>query len=367
MTAEVDTIASNVSRLAIRRENASEWLTLKPVSYADFGAETEKEENQVIEPGRNREKEVSVGINAPAGFKANFTPESLGHFADGVFLVTEKATPSSGGRFGSGTPTVVATGFDIGTDAAAAGFIAGQLVYAEFWGESGNNGLHVVTGTLANVVQVSGLTVEGSPPSDAYVKVVGHQFDAADVDVVVTGGSYPTLVSTANAFNTADLIPGMWIYSGGGSAGSNQFNTDGNSGVKHLTEQTLTLSNNAVIEDAHGEFGALEIVPGDFSFAVEMTAHFADVAAQAAVQNNLDIGYQLGYANTMRDRRAGVIFDCPRGSLGNGRNNVERNSSIKTPLTFSGARSDTFGYAPQRTSARASQCELGNRPPSRTR
>lgn len=510
MTAEVDTIASNVSRLAIRRENASEWLTLKPVSYADFGAETEKEENQVIEPGRNREKEVSVGINAPAGFKANFTPESLGHFADGVFLVTEKATPSSGGRFGSGSPTVVATGYDIGTDAAAAGFVAGQLVYAEFWGEGSNNGLHVVTGTLANVVQVTGLTVEGSPPSDAYVKVVGHEFAAADVDVVVTGGSYPTLVSTANAFNTADLIPGMWIYSGGGSAGSNQFNTDGNSSVmrlraveagtltldrsaggadldtamasevgtgislrifygdffrnvsaigsnyveqrwdlertlgvpnpqaspgvtqaeyvleallntvtvvapakkklefdlefigktgdtrtgqggsllrtngatlndlldadafstatdklinrvyvlpdesagnaipdrlfKHLTEQTLTLSNNAVIEDAHGEFGALEIVPGDFSFAAEMTAHFADVAAQAAVQGNLDIGYQLGYANTMRDRRAGVIFDCPRGSLGNGRNNVERNSSIKTPLTFSGARSETFGY-----------------------
>ena len=69
MVAEVDTIASNVTRLAIRRDAATEWLLPRPKSYADFGAEVEKEENQVIEPGRNREKEVAVGVSAPGGFK----------------------------------------------------------------------------------------------------------------------------------------------------------------------------------------------------------------------------------------------------------------------------------------------------------
>ncbi len=60
--AEVDAIASNVSRLTIREDGASTWLTVKPKSFAEFGAEVEKEENHVIEPGRNREKEVAVDL-----------------------------------------------------------------------------------------------------------------------------------------------------------------------------------------------------------------------------------------------------------------------------------------------------------------
>jgi hypothetical protein len=111
-----------------------------------------------------------------------------------------------------------------------------------------------------------------------------------------------------------------------------------------LTTQTLTLSNNAVVEDAHGEFGALEIVPGDFSAAVTGTAHFAEVIAQQAIADNLDVGYQLAYANTLRSHRAAVLFDIPAGSVGGGRNSVERNSSIKTPFTLSGQRSETYGY-----------------------
>ena len=508
MVAEVDTIASNVTRLAIRRDAATEWLLPRPKSYADFGAEVEKEENQVIEPGRNREKEVAVGVSAPGGFKLNFTPESFGHFADGVFLVNERRTPESGGRFGTGSPTAVATGFDIGSDAAAAGFLANQLIYAEFWGDNSNNGLFVVTGTLGNVVQCAGTVAEGSPPSDAYIKVVGYEFPTADADIVVTGGEFPTLVSATNLITDLDLIRGQWVSIGGGagfeftnahnnglarvdtsaagvltldltsggadletamvsetgtgldirvfygdffrnvsaigtdfneqiwelertlgvpnpqaSPGITQaeylleallnsvtipapakavltfdleflakdgdtrtgeggsllrtdgatlldllqadaFNTssdklrnrlyvvppeaDGNAVptrlFKFLTEQTVTLSNNAVVEDAHGEFGALKINPGDFSFSSEITAHFTDVAQQAAVRVNSDVGYQLGYVNPLRGRNAGVLFDCPFGSLGNGRNNVERNASIKTPLTFSGNNSAKFGY-----------------------
>ena len=509
MVAEVDTIASNVSRLAIRRDAATEWLLPRPKSYADFGAEVEKEENQVIEPGRNREKEVAVGVSAPGGFKLNFTPESFGHFADGVFLVNERRTPESGGRFGTGSPTAVATGFDIGSDAAAAGFLVNQLIYGEFWGENANNGLHVVTGTLGNVVQVSGLVVEGSPPADASIKVVGYEFPTADADIVVTGGQFPTLVSGTNLITNLGRVRGDWVFIGGGTAGTDftlahnnglarvsdtapgiltfdltsggadletamanetgtgldirifygdffrnvsaigadfneqiwelertlgipnpqaspgitqaeylleallntvtipapaksvltfdleflakdgdtrtgeggsllrtdgatllellqadAFNTssdklrnrlyvvppeaDGNAVptrlFKFLTEQTVTISNGAVVEDAHGEFGALAIVPGDFTFRSEITAHFSDVAQQAAVRANDDVGYQLGYVNPLRGRNAGVLFDCPFGSLGNGRNNVERNASVKTPLTFSGNVSAKFGY-----------------------
>ena len=93
--------------------------------------------------------------------KLNFTPESFGQFADEIFLVNAKRTPERGGRFGTGAVTVVGTGFDIGTDAAAEGFLVNQLIYAEFFGTNANNGLHVVTGTTGNVVEVSGLTIEG--------------------------------------------------------------------------------------------------------------------------------------------------------------------------------------------------------------
>jgi len=507
--AEVKTISSNVSRLAIRRDAASEWLTFAPVSYADFGVTVDKEENLVIEPGRNREKEIAVGVQAPAGFKQNFTPESFGQFADGVFLVTPKRTPERGGRFGTGAVTVVATGYDIGTDAAAAGFVANQLVFAEDFATNANNGLFVVTGTLGNVVEVAGLTIEGSPPSDAKIKVVGYQFPTADANIANVANQFPQLTSATSLITDLGLTPGEWAFLGGAAA-SNQFVNAHNGGLvrvivsasgaltfditsggidgvtemvtetgtgldiqifygdffrnvsaigsefnaqlwelertlgipnpvanpgitqaeyvleallntaviaapakkkleydltftgrdgdtrtglggsllrtdgatlnerlqadafntssnklrnqlylaadpttglavpaplfRFLTEQTLTLSNNAVIEDAHGEFGAVEIVPGDFSVSSAITAHFAEVAAQDAVRNNLDVGYQLAYSNTLRNRTAGVLFDCPRGSVGGGRNTVERNSSIKTPITFTGARSETFGY-----------------------
>ena len=509
--AEVKTISSNVSRLAIRRDAATDWLVVKPVSFADFGVEIEKEDNLVIEPGRNREKQIAVGVSAPGGMKLNFTPESFGQFADGIFLVNAKRTPERGGRFGTGAVTVVGTGFDIGADAATEGFLVNQLIYAEFFGTNANNGLHVVTGTTGNVVEVAGLTIEGSPPSDAKIKVVGYEFPTADADIAVTGGQFPQLTSTGNLANNLGLTPGEWAFIGGAagvaanrfvaehnnglarvlisSAGALTFDlmsggTDGatapvtetgtgldirvfygdffrnvsaittdfnpqlwelertlgipnpiaNPGItqaeyllealinsvtiaapakkklefdlaftgrdgdtrtglggsllrtdgatlldalkadafntssnklrnvlylaedpssgnavptplfRFLTEQTLTLSNNAVVEDAHGEFGALEIVPGDFSAGVEMTAHFAEVAAQQAVRNNLDVGYQLAYANTLRSRRAAVLFDIPAGSVGGGRNTVDRNASIKTPITLAGQRSDTFGY-----------------------
>lgn len=374
---------------------------------------------------------------------------------------------------------------------------------------SANNGLFVVTGTLGNVVEVSGLTVEASPPSDAKIKVVGYEFPTTDADIVVTGGQFPQLTSTANNITDLGLTPGEWVSIGGAvaaneftdahnnglarmftsaagaltldltSGGANQatamvsetgtgldirvfhgdffrnvsaigsefnaqiwelertlgipnpianpgitqaeylleallntvtiaapakkklefdltftgrdgdtrtglggsllrtdgatlldelkadaFNTSSNklrnvlylaedpsTGnalptplFRFLTEQTLTLSNNAVVEDAHGEFGALEIVPGDFSAAVEATAHFAEVAAQVAVRDNLDVGYQLAYSNTLRNRTAGVLFDVPLGSVGGGRNTVDRNASIKTPISFAGNRSESFGY-----------------------
>ncbi len=508
--AEVSTISSNVTRLAVRRADASDWLVTSPVSYLDYGVTVEKEENAVIEPGRNREKSIAVGVTAPAGMKLNFTPESLGQFADGVFLVTPKRTPERGGRFsGTTISEVTATGFDLGTDAATEGFVANQLIYAEFFGTNANNGLFVVTGTSGDEVLVTGLSAEASPPSDAKIKVVGYEFPTADASIAKTGGELPQLTSAASNIDDLDLEPGQWVYIGdtaaanqflgannnglarvyasaateltfdltsGGSdevtemvteagggldirvfygdwfrnvsaistdynqqlwehertlgepnptgdpgvtqaeyvedalinslvvaapskkklefdltftgkdgttrtgAGgdelltdsgtlleeleSDAFNTssdklrnalylaeDATAGVavpsplfQFLTEQTLTLSNNAVTEDAHGVFGALEITPGDFSAAVEITAHFVEVAAQRAVRQNLTVGYQLGYSNILRDRTAGVLFDVPAGSVGGGRNTIERNSSIKVPISFAGNKSNHFGY-----------------------
>lgn len=511
MPGEVQTISSNVTRLAIRRTGATSWLALRRVEDGDLGPEIEKEENMVIEPARNREKEIAVGVNAPGEFKLNFTPESLGNMADGLFLSRGKRTPEAGRRRNGTVPTVVATGFDVGEDAAAAGYLTNQLVFAEFFGDAGNNGLFVVTGTLANVVQVAGLTAEAAPPPDASIKVVGYRF--ADSDISMVAGSattYPALGSAALAIGDTGLETGDWVIVGG-TAATNRFTAEENNGLcrvrsadngflfldltsggadrdtapiaeagvagqqidvffsnryfnvsalltdfvqtnwdiertlgqanpvsepgivqgeyvtdallntftlpapakkklefdaqfigrdgiarsgrvgdellsdgddildelqadafnsssdvlrerlyiyptpddfttvpqrlfRFVTEHNVEISNNAVVEDAHGVFGALDITPGDFTFRSEMTAHFVEVEAQKQIRADTDIGYQLAYVKAHRGRRAAVVFDCPIGSLGNSVNNVERNASIKTPLTFTGHRSPIHDY-----------------------
>lgn len=237
MVAEVLDIDADVVALRMIREQSpgvlptpQRWIGLDPNTYPPFGPSVATTARRVIGPRRQRKKGTPTGLTVAGGFNHDLTPTELTEIMEGVLLALKKKQPHHGGRFQIPNPaTAVATGFDIGSDAATEGYLADQLVFSSGWATGANNGLNLVTGTLGNVVQVAGLTVEASPPADAEIRVVGYEFPTADVDVVNNAGELPRLVSIVTDMTTLGLVPGEWIYIGG-TATANKFTNAANNG-----------------------------------------------------------------------------------------------------------------------------------------
>jgi len=98
-------------------------------------------------------------------------------------------------------------------------------------------------------------------------------------------------------------------------------------------ELTITVNNNISLDKAVGVLGAFDATHGMFSVSGNITAYFADVAAVSAVRNNSDVTLEM---HLVRDN-AGMSLDLPLLSLGDGRLNVEKDESIKLPLTHDAA------------------------------
>ncbi|MCK5016806.1 MAG: hypothetical protein KAS32_07000 [Candidatus Peribacteraceae bacterium] len=94
-------------------------------------------------------------------------------------------------------------------------------------------------------------------------------------------------------------------------------------------ELTLTINNNVSADKAIGVLGGFDATHGNFMVSGSMTVFFADVAGVAAVRNNTDITMEIH----MIKNNTGMSIDVPLMSLGDGRVNVEKNQSVKLPLT----------------------------------
>ena len=105
------------------------------------------------------------------------------------------------------------------------------------------------------------------------------------------------------------------------------------------TEMTLTINNNVTPNKAIGVMGAFDTSAGTIEVGGSMTAYFASVEAAQAVRNNADITLDI----IMLKRNAGMLFDIPLLSLGDGRLNVEQDQAITIPLETNAAESK-FGH-----------------------
>ncbi|MDH3661619.1 MAG: hypothetical protein OEU92_16595, partial [Alphaproteobacteria bacterium] len=159
------------------------------------------------------------------------------------------AQPAKGGVFDTGTAITV-TGtpvdYDIGADAATAGWEVAHLLHAEGFAENANNGLKEVTGVTGNTIEVAGLVAEATPPADAIIRAVGIQFGSGELDVVKTGGQYPQITRIAGTLNFTDfnIVPGSRIFIPKTGTAANRFVNAENNGwmrVLSVTATTLTL------------------------------------------------------------------------------------------------------------------------------
>lgn len=106
------------------------------------------------------------------------------------------------------------------------------------------------------------------------------------------------------------------------------------------TELSLTINNNVTPNKAVGMLGAFDTSAGTFEAGGSMTAYFADVAAVKAIRNNADVTYD----HILVAKNAGMVWDIPLLTLGDGRLDVELNQPITLPLELMGAESK-FGHS----------------------
>lgn len=134
---------------------------------------------------------------------------------------TDPVTVSGGS--GSGTVTLNVT-WDTEDD-----YYVNDLVFAEGFTTAANNGLKLVdTGPDENTVPVTTTLAAETPPATAKLWRVGHQFDTAEVDIVVTG-ALPTLTRNGGGskdFTELGIQPGEWVFLGGDSATTRFTNVD---------------------------------------------------------------------------------------------------------------------------------------------
>lgn len=101
----------------------------------------------------------------------------------------------------------------------------------------------------------------------------------------------------------------------------------------YVLDFTLTINNNASVSKAVGVVGGFDIAVGDFEVGGDITAYFVTTDAADSINDvdNVSFDFHLFRNN------AGMSFDVPVLVLGDGRPNVEKDTSITIPLSMEAA------------------------------
>lgn len=153
----------------------------------------------------------------------------------------------------------------------------------------------------------------------------------------VKSGTRPDLIES-DAFNTASDFSLMRV-SPVPATGANATPSFG-----FLTELKLKLNNNAKMLKAIGVLGGFDVTVGKFQVDGTITAYFSDVAAIAAIKANTSVTLDMA----MVKNNSGVVIDIPLTTLGDGRLNIEQDTEITIPCSFTAASGaqvlSTFDY-----------------------
>ena len=279
------------------------WNRLQPNSYADFGGQVGIVTPNPINPDRQRERGSAADFDASGSFNHNVTPFNMIDLLQGFMFADTRQ---------KGTETVTAVDVDASNPdeyevASTTGFLVGHLIKGFNFTNNANNALNLVTVVTADTsVEVADgqLVAEASPPSNAFIKVVGVQGAAGDIDVTTTG-DYATYTSTTLDFTTLGLLPGQWIYVGGDTAGT-FFSNSENNGFKRIhsvAANALVVDKSAsamVTEASTSE--TIQIFFGDVlknelsasivrrTYNIERTLSYPDDSSPSSIQSEVLVG-----------------------------------------------------------------------------
>lgn len=101
----------------------------------------------------------------------------------------------------------------------------------------------------------------------------------------------------------------------------------------YVTEANLSIKNNVSPNKVIGSIGAVDMTAGNFEVSGTLTAYFSTVDAIQAVKDNASVTLDMILAKD----NAGIVFDLPLITLGEGRAKIEQDNAITLPLGFDGA------------------------------
>lgn len=194
-------------------------------------------------------------------------------------------------------------------------------------GEDGSGTMsEYIVGAVANEFSMNVQAANKVECDLSFIGIDNEQYDGA---TGVKSGARPS-IQVATAFNTSTDFSRirLAIVTPGDAAPTPLF--------AFVSEITLSINNNASPEKAIAVLGSFDVTAGTFEVGGSLTAYFADIAAVQAVRNNSDVTIDIA----MVKENAGILFDVPLLSLGDGRLNVEQDQKIDLPLELAGARND---------------------------
>lgn len=208
----------------------------------------------------------------------------------------------------------------------------------------GNDGNGVMSeylvGAVANELSLNIATADKVTVDLSFVAVDNEQRTGTQG---VKTGQRPSL-ATLDAFNTSNDFSRIKL----------SLVDETNAAITPLfafaTEITITLNNNVTPNKAIAVLGAFDTSAGTFEVGGNMTVYFSDITAVQAVRNNADVTLDI----VMVKKNAGIIWDVPLISLGDGQLAVEQDQAITLPLETNAAESkfqhtllfQSFAYLP---------------------
>lgn len=247
--AELQAISSNKTQLSIAVESSigvlpgtPVWTPYEPNGYDDVGGDITTAPRKPIKSDRMGRKGPVVDVEAKAGFNSDLTYGNMFSLLEGYLYAAARRKAEKLNTAGTEITDVEASSETFTVDAGGTDFLANDLVLTSGFTNSANNALFTVnTSTGTTVVVTENVTVDETPPTDAKMVVVGHEFATADAEILTTSG-FPTLITTTKDLTQLGILPGETVYIGGDGA-TEKFATAANNGyarVRSVTANVMT-------------------------------------------------------------------------------------------------------------------------------
>lgn len=345
--AQVNKIDSNLTGTRIAKElsigvqdPAAPWNAQEVNSYAEMGQQVTNVARSPITSDRQKKKGVLTDLDATGGFSGDITQESLPFLCEGLCYADIRDKDELA------VTDITNAASDYQPASGGAVYNAGDLLFAQGFDASENNGLQEVVSGAGSSIAVVGTLVDAAGQTGT-IRKCGFIAGVGDLSIVAAG-DFVHILSTGVDFTTLNLIPGEWLYLGGDAVGTLWANA-ANNGYKRIrsisaTQIVLDKSNQPMVAEAGAGlniqlFFASRVLKNESiaalqnrsTYQIERTLGAPDDAFPAQVQSEYLIGavasqmqlnvatadkmtFDISYVGTDMEFRSGVTGVKPSGA-----------------------------------------------------